>query len=339
MKGRNKITKKGFTIVEVVLFLGITGAILVGIMAGTSTAIARQRYNDSVQDFTEFLRRTYSETVNVQNVRIGSLGDSYSCTLSGMVDESGRLIGSDDNSWTRWTSTGDPGGTDGYPGRSGCAVYGRLITFGENGEETIRSYDIIGRTMHSDVNTNMSTMQALKEVAADIITIHVENNGRNAPECVFAAAGNTNRYILQWQAKAETTAADRQPFVGTVMIVRSPITGTIHTYVMEGTAIGANDVITNKDNRYSLNISGSNDCKGELANYHRAMNEGRLLSKYLSTEYFKPKEIDICVGSTDLFAVSGLRRNIRLVEDGRNATAVELVAQDLSEAEGGNRCK
>ena len=61
----------GFTLIEVALFLAITGALFVGIVIGTQNSIFQQRYNDAVQNFAEFLRSAYSETMNVQSEGTG----------------------------------------------------------------------------------------------------------------------------------------------------------------------------------------------------------------------------------------------------------------------------
>lgn len=62
-----KSFRRGFTLVEVALFLAITAAIFVGIAVGTQNSIFQQRYNDSVQNFAEFLRSVYSQVANVQS--------------------------------------------------------------------------------------------------------------------------------------------------------------------------------------------------------------------------------------------------------------------------------
>ena len=72
--GDNK-TKSGFTLVEVMLVLGIAGLMMIGLIGGTFTAIARQRYNDSVYDFADFLERAYSEAASPKTVGNGNSGE------------------------------------------------------------------------------------------------------------------------------------------------------------------------------------------------------------------------------------------------------------------------
>ena len=55
------IKRKGFTLVEIALFLSITALLFAGIIVGTNNSIAQQRYTDAVQNFTELLRSVYPE--------------------------------------------------------------------------------------------------------------------------------------------------------------------------------------------------------------------------------------------------------------------------------------
>lgn len=59
--------RRGFTLIEISLFLVLTAALFVGVATGTHNSIYQQRYNDSVQNFVEFLRSAYSRTSNVEN--------------------------------------------------------------------------------------------------------------------------------------------------------------------------------------------------------------------------------------------------------------------------------
>ena len=52
---------QGFTLIEVALFIALSGLILMGVIISTGNAISQQHYNDSVQNFADFLRGLYSE--------------------------------------------------------------------------------------------------------------------------------------------------------------------------------------------------------------------------------------------------------------------------------------
>lgn len=59
----------GFTIIEVMLFLAVSGALAVGILAGSGVAITQQRYRDSLNSLQTLLRQQYSQTDHVINNR------------------------------------------------------------------------------------------------------------------------------------------------------------------------------------------------------------------------------------------------------------------------------
>lgn len=61
-----KTLKKGFTIIEVSLFLALTGLITVALISGVSSNINSKRYTDSVQDFAEYLRNMYSAATYIR---------------------------------------------------------------------------------------------------------------------------------------------------------------------------------------------------------------------------------------------------------------------------------
>ena len=347
----SKLSRKGFTIVEVVLFIALTAALLAGLLSGSIASIKRHRYADSVNDFTEFLRRTYSEVVYIENERTGTIGDSRTCSVTaGVLDSGGGLSGISDNKWQQWVKTNSSAGTtyDGFPGRSQCAIYGTLITFGEKDAsgkagKTIYTYDVIGRALeqHEDLNSNNETTgqfkdikTALTAVNADILTVNVKKkNGK--PTCRLTSAGNVGIYNLQWDAYAETP--EGKLFKGSILIVRSPSSGTIHT-LYTPQPINTNIVLsaTGQGGQYNLNNSDGYCQTGQLTGYVNAKSDKAYLTPYIdpknktvANKYkFAVSEINICVASTDSAEMDNQRRNIRILANGRNATAVELIAAD-----------
>lgn len=105
--------QSGFTIIELVLFVAISGVMAAALLIGTGIAIQRQQYRDSVQSYVSFLRGQYDRVVSVQNDRLSG----QSCPISG----------SDAATSAR--------------GQSNCIILGRYIaTVGETGSADGRLY-------------------------------------------------------------------------------------------------------------------------------------------------------------------------------------------------------
>jgi len=69
----------GFTVIETMLFLSITGMLIAGLLIGTSASINNQRYNDAVETFKEMLQNQYAELGAVRNDR----ANTYGCVVNG----------------------------------------------------------------------------------------------------------------------------------------------------------------------------------------------------------------------------------------------------------------
>ncbi len=76
----------GFTIIETMLFLGITSLLIVGVLAGSSASIDTQRYRDSVVTLQSFLQQQYSEVANVSNNNITGVCGSDTHVPRGQSD-------------------------------------------------------------------------------------------------------------------------------------------------------------------------------------------------------------------------------------------------------------
>lgn len=79
----------GFTIIEVMLVLAITGLMLIGILVGTSAQITRQEYRSSVTALQSELQRQYSAVQNPENSRenadVASCGGARGASLTCFV--------------------------------------------------------------------------------------------------------------------------------------------------------------------------------------------------------------------------------------------------------------
>ncbi|OGL22672.1 hypothetical protein A2707_05165 [Candidatus Saccharibacteria bacterium RIFCSPHIGHO2_01_FULL_45_15] len=109
----------GFTIIELMLFLGITGALFAGLLVGVNTNINQQRYKESVVSYQGLLEQQYSRVYNPQNSRQGN----ETCTAEGGVESV--------------TDSGQARGT------SGCVLLGRYVQIKNDGMK-IETGDVIG---------------------------------------------------------------------------------------------------------------------------------------------------------------------------------------------------
>lgn len=103
-------TQLGFTIIETMLFLAVTGLLTIGVLVGASTAISAQRYKDAVATLQSDIQQQYEDAVSIKNGREGAS--------------------------TIPTCTGDRGQTD-------CVLMGKLMTISSSG--AIVQYSVFGR--------------------------------------------------------------------------------------------------------------------------------------------------------------------------------------------------
>ena len=103
--------KPGFTIIEMMLFLAVSGAMAAGIMVGVGATVNAQRYRDATHSLVSFFQGEYDRVVNVQNDHDRNLG----CSTSGISQSI----------------------TPQVPGTSECTIIGRFITTGRDGRSLI----------------------------------------------------------------------------------------------------------------------------------------------------------------------------------------------------------
>ena len=110
------IPKRGFTVIEVMLFLGITGLLFLIALVGTGTTIRTVRFTDSGRSVTAYIQSQYDDIINGVNTRLGN----ETCT-AGIVST----------------------GSNQTPGTSNCLLIGKLIVF-QTGSPTINLYNVVG---------------------------------------------------------------------------------------------------------------------------------------------------------------------------------------------------
>jgi len=331
-------SKGGFTLVEVLLFLAVSSVIIIALMAGLTQTVARQRYNDTVQDFVEFLRRQYSEVITTTNgrgqedntcARYHTARNSFLASKDSMfslppLDDDLRTVANNLLATAPDPDTVDGGGR----GRSECNIYGKVLVFGQgpfteptipgNGN-TVRVYDIIG----ADLGTLPSSMR-LSDYSSFFAIVPAMLDGA----CGIGSEDQVLNYNLQWGGRATTISSDSAGNANTLqavmVIMRSPNNGTVRTIIAE------EDAARRFINTFGNAISGdavAGNCAYSGSGYSLWQLIGDKRGSFSNG-------LDICVDSEDVYSVGWQRRMVTIRPDGRNGTAVELLPLNTETEDG-----
>ena len=276
---KTKLKKSGFTIVEIALFLALSGFLMIGLILSANASISRQRYTDSVNNFADFLKGAYTDVLNVSN---------YS------TDSSSNFNG----------------------GRSTTAIYGKFIVFGETpaadeSEATIYSYDVVGTAVSSsEASSLMNKYATVREMMAssEINAAIIDNSNCKTVGSCANSFYKMESYTMPWDARAEqgTNASDGQILKAAVLIVRSPVTGTIRTYTYAG------DVFAFHSSLGPTGYASRNKFKEFISDSSK----------------LKEQVLDICVDSDD--NANSNRRDVRILERASNSSGVFLAEMDTA---------
>jgi type II secretory pathway pseudopilin PulG len=177
---------RGFTIIELMLFLAVTGMLTIGVLMGSGTAIAQQRYKDSVNTLKGFIQEQYNVTTNVVN------GNKKNPTCS----RSGGSLALDNNAPQN-------------RGTSDCLLLGRYMLI----EPTkITVYDVVGRSSIDDSGED--------DIAA------LQNY-------TLRASTTSEVKEIDWGATLVNPGTGTA-LTTSVMIIRSPLSGSVLTFVRDG---------------------------------------------------------------------------------------------------------
>ncbi len=299
---------KGFTIIETMLFLALTGLMLVGALVGLGTNLSRQRYKDSVQDVVTLIRNQYDYVTRVQ---IDQRDGDDMCEIvsgSGVADtikNKGR-------------------------GRSKCDVYGVALVFGLDDEgdldagSIIQSTSILGKDIKAledeyrayypqkdprEKIEAMSDLELMKELSFNNV---IESVQKCRPVNLL------ERKVLNWGSKIEHTAKDTVK-KGVVLIIRSPRDGTVHTYTYD---FSMSDTINVPD------YGSLKDIDKTCMQFTAGSFDINTLLGASPAVFTTANNFDLCITSDDLTGTYGKRRMIRIAADGHNSSAVALIDED-----------
>ena len=196
----------GFTIIEVLLFIAISGGLLAALLVGVNGSIEQQRYRDSVTSLASFMQSQYDKALNTSNSRSSSLN----CDAAGIVSAAGT-----------------------QPGTTDCLIIGRLITGDQNGV-SLRSTDIIAYVVDSNAFEEKSDVDSLR--TSGVVKLMLAGG---------ADASLWDEYTPEWGAKSMPLDATGAAFGSggkfAMAIIRSPKNGSMMTFVGNGASENIQD--------------------------------------------------------------------------------------------------
>lgn len=192
-------------------------------------------------------------------------------------------------------------------GRTGYAIYGKLVVFGgkKDGENKIKTFNVIGKIESNGSNNGGTILEQLNSRDANVIY-----DGPNGPTSV----GIVEDYTPKWASQIQTTdglSNNKYKIIdGALLIIRSPDTGSVNTYVYSNSGSNVGDNMLDKISENNNPFAGSN-------------------GSYLTSDYFKKEDMNFCINPNGADK-SNLRRNIRIMAGARNSSSIVVVSDDES---------
>ncbi len=153
----------GFTIIEVMLFFAVTGALMLGVLGTASIGVNTQRYNDAVNTFVSIVQQEFTNVTNVVN----SNSDTSVCASASNVNR----------------------------GISDCVILGRLMTIDSNGD-MVRSNIVSTTTPTTPPATNTRELAVVRGYNPRIDTSSQEDGQMNWGTRILRGSNGSNVALL-----------------------------------------------------------------------------------------------------------------------------------------------
>jgi len=190
------ITSKGFTIIESLLFLAISGLMMATMIVGVSVSLNYQRYSDSVVSLKTLMQEQYAQLSSTQNNRSGELR----CGISGTAVPQAQL------------------GAEETVGQSDCELIGRYMVIDQDETST---YSVLG---YRDLDakpasgTDIEYMQNSAYLSIAIDALSIETRGIE-----WGAE-------IAWPAEGSGSRPSTTPRAMGILFLRSPDSGQVYTF-------------------------------------------------------------------------------------------------------------
>lgn len=180
----------GFTIIETMLFLAVTGLLVLGVLIGTGTALNNQRYRDAVESFKNLLQEQYADLSSVQNGR----GNDWSCNSTALPAQGGDTI----------------------RGQSDCLMVGKYMRIQGN---DITIYPVLAYKTGSATPGSLTDVVALDtQYAYNVSTAEIDDT---------AMEWGTQ---IAWPKSGTGAHSPNYPRSLGILFIRSPESGSVYTF-------------------------------------------------------------------------------------------------------------
>lgn len=219
------IRRAGFTIIETMLFLGVSGLLVLLLVGGTAASINTQRYQDATETLKSLLQQQYSDISSVQNSR----DNNWSCDATATP-----------------TTTGT---TKENRGQSDCILLGKYVRLED---DKISVYKVVAyqkaTATESDDIESLKSNYTLNVSAADVEKSTMEWGTK-----------------ISYPSKYGGVAFGRplNPRSIGILIVRSPDSGLVYTFTNSDGDVPADGSITSDSLDSMLVASSGTPGQGE----------------------------------------------------------------------------
>lgn len=197
--------REGFTIVEVVLFVAITGVIMSFMLIGVGTQLNQQRYRDASSSFIGYLQNQYSLVGSVSNYRDSTIECSSGVDGGEIIVDGGNTIGR---------------------GQSDCTVVGRMLHSIDNGSIVTSTRVVATRDIGSLISSS-----------SDDPDIDVLRDAH------LVLDPSVEEYKTQWGTRLVESSSAYPPAEFSLLIVRMPTSGVIRTFVSDEADLSPSDLV------------------------------------------------------------------------------------------------
>ena len=194
----------GFTIIETMLFLGITGLIMAVMLVGVGSQLNQRRYQDASSSLRSYIQGQYNFVSNVNSSR----AKGEMCVGDKITPDNGTNF-------------------DTAIGTSNCTIIGRLL-----------------RSINDGAGISSTPVIATVD-AAVLPLIQNDPDVKVLQDAKLTLGLLPENYDAQWGTKlVKPSPENAMPATFSILIVRMPTTGVIHTYTSTSATADFSDLST-----------------------------------------------------------------------------------------------